>query len=58
MLDASGKPWTLSKDISVPNLKVYTTSVSIKLGARYLQTATNVTPGWANAVATYSLTYQ
>jgi len=42
----------------VPNLKVYTTSVSIKLGARYLQAATNVTPGWANAVATYSLTYQ
>ncbi|WP_180276940.1 fimbrial protein [Janthinobacterium sp. BJB446] len=58
LLDASGQPWILSKDISVPNLKVYTTSVSIKLGARYLQTATNVTPGWANAVATYSLTYQ
>ncbi|AQR69260.1 hypothetical protein BZG29_13575 [Janthinobacterium sp. LM6] len=58
LLDASGSPFALSKNVSVPNLDANTTSVSIKLGARYIQTAAKVVPGGANAVATYTLNYQ
>ncbi|WP_425251611.1 fimbrial protein [Janthinobacterium sp. NFX145] len=58
LLDESGKSWPLSQDVSVPNINGNSNSVTIKFGARYLQTAAEVKPGWANAVATYTLNYQ
>ncbi|NVI82502.1 fimbrial protein [Janthinobacterium sp. BJB401] len=58
LLDESGQPWILSQDVGVPNLNANTTSLTIKLGARYLQTAAEVKPGLSNAVATYTLNYQ
>lgn len=58
LLDESGQPWILSKEVGVPNLEANTVSLTVKLSARYLQTAAKVTPGLANAVATYTLNYQ
>ncbi|PHV22483.1 fimbrial protein [Janthinobacterium sp. BJB446] len=58
LLDESGKSWPLSKDVSVPNINGNSNSLTIKFGARYLQTAAEVKPGWAHAVATYTLNYQ
>ncbi|MCC7697799.1 fimbrial protein [Janthinobacterium sp. EB271-G4-7A] len=60
LLDSAGAPWPLSKDVKLSNvLAAGTRSLDISLGARYLKTTPGkVTAGPANAVATYTLTYQ
>lgn len=59
VLDASGAPWALSQNklLNLP-LAAGTTSLNIPLSARYIQTATTVTAGSANAVANYTIIYQ
>ncbi|MDZ5633847.1 fimbrial protein [Janthinobacterium sp. GMG1] len=60
LLDSAGAPWPLSTDVKLSNvLGAGTRSLDISLGARYLKTTMGtVTAGPANAVATYTLTYQ
>ncbi|PHV29446.1 fimbrial protein [Janthinobacterium sp. BJB426] len=60
LLDSAGAPWPLSKDVKLSNvLGAGTRLLDISLGARYLKTTMGtVTTGPANAVATYTLTYQ
>lgn len=59
LLSASGTPRALSQrqPLSVA-LDANTSSINITLGARYLQTASTVTAGTANAVLTYTLIYE
>ncbi|QJI37853.1 MULTISPECIES: fimbrial protein [unclassified Pseudomonas] len=59
VLDASGAPWALSQNklLNLP-IAAGTTSLNIPLSARYIQTATTVTAGSANAVANYTIIYQ
>lgn len=59
LLNSTGEPRALSKNqlLNVA-LDANTKAVNISLGARYLQTATTVTAGKANAVATYTIIYQ
>ncbi|MBW3512200.1 fimbrial protein [Janthinobacterium sp. NKUCC06_STL] len=59
VLKADGSPMPLFR--SVPQnvaLDANTNSVNISLGARYFQTASKMTGGRANAVMTYTLSYQ
>lgn len=59
LLDSAGKPMPLATNVALSNaLEAGTRSLNIPLAARYLQTADKVTPGKANAVATYTLIYQ
>lgn len=60
VLNEAGTPVKLSEsvDLSPALLLASTTALDIKFSARYIQTANKVTPGKANAVATYTLTYQ
>lgn len=59
VLSANGDPMPLSRSVPLnTELVANTQSITISLGARYLQTETSMTPGKANAVATYTLNYQ
>jgi major type 1 subunit fimbrin (pilin) len=59
LLHHSGAPWVLSQNqLLNVGLSAGTTTLNIPLSARYLQTASTVTPGKANAVATYTIIYQ
>lgn len=55
LLDENGNPRALSTPVLVSQALV--DPIKITFGARYLQTATTVTAGKANAVATYTITY-
>lgn len=52
----AGEPLALSQSLAVTG--TLAKSINITLGARYLQTTKTVTPGKANAVATYTIIYQ
>nr|WP_309139800.1 MULTISPECIES: fimbrial protein [unclassified Pseudomonas] len=59
VLHLSGGPWMLSQNQLLNTvLGPGTTSLNIPMSARYLQTASTITPGTANAVATYTIIYQ
>lgn len=59
VLHLSGAPWMLSQNQLLNTvLGPGTTSLNIPMSARYLQTASTITPGTANAVATYTIIYQ
>jgi major type 1 subunit fimbrin (pilin) len=59
LLDSAGLPVALSRNLPQNMvLDADTKSLNISLGARYLQTAETVTPGQANAMATYTIIYQ
>lgn len=59
LLKADGTPMPLFQSVRQNvTLGANTNSIDIPLGARYLQTAAKMTPGTANAVATYTLSYQ
>lgn len=60
LLDSSGAPRALStrQQVSGQLSASPNSSINISLGARYLQTANTVTPGKANAVATYTIVYE
>jgi len=60
LLDEAGFPVKLSQSeaLNPALLAASTAALNIKFSARYIQTANKVTPGVANAVATYTLMYQ
>lgn len=58
ILNENQQPIALATPFSVASFPLSNALVSVPLYARYYQTASTVTPGTANAVATYTISYQ
>lgn len=58
ILNGSEHPISLATPFSVASYPLSTASVTVPLYARYYQTADTITPGSANAVAQYTISYQ
>lgn len=58
ILNENEQPVSLAVPFTVASYPLSAALVTVPLYARYYQTATTVTPGSANAVATYTISYQ
>lgn len=58
ILNGDRQPIALAAPFAVASYPLSNALVTVPLYARYYQTASTVTPGTANAVATYTLSYQ
>lgn len=58
ILNGNQQPIALATPFNIATYPLSTALISVPLYARYYQTAARISPGTANAVATYTLSYQ